>query len=72
LETNEIVFLGSGSVKFKSLVKNEKALFSEANSTAVHLANLAQEAFHRKDFADLAYAEPLYIKEFYSTSSPSS
>jgi hypothetical protein len=30
------------------------------------MVSLAREKFSRKEFADLAYAEPLYLKEFYT------
>jgi hypothetical protein len=32
--------------------------------------NMANEAFEKEQFADLAYAEPNYLKPFYTTAKP--
>lgn len=59
-----VVFSGSGSTKFKSLL-NGTAVFSNVTCHARHLAALADEAFGQAAFSDLAYSEPLYLKEFF-------
>ena len=66
LSSSEILFCGNGSKKLQPLIKNNNALFSNTSSNASHLAVLSQICFLKNDFADLAYTEPLYIKEFYS------
>lgn len=67
LNDHKIIFCGDGCKKLQATIKNENASFSSTNSNAANLAQLAYEQYNRKDFADLAYIEPLYIKEFYSS-----
>jgi tRNA threonylcarbamoyladenosine biosynthesis protein TsaB len=65
LENNRLIFCGSGSVKWKPLCNHSNATFYEgAGHTAAHLALLAEQRFQQKMWADLAYAEPAYLKEF--------
>lgn len=62
-----VLFFGSGSAKLKPLIWNKNAFFADVKFNAKHLALLAAEAFSKKKFADVAYAEPDYVKEFFST-----
>lgn len=66
LGASGICFFGNGSNKLKSVIKNENAIFSEINDDAANMVSLSEEKFRLKEFADLAYAEPLYLKEFYT------
>lgn len=66
LSKNKILFCGSGRKKLQTLISNGNAFFSDIVSDASDLARLSQHYFDIKKFADLAYTEPLYIKEFYS------
>jgi len=66
LATHQILFCGNGSKKLQSIIKDDNALFSTTIADASHLASLSYERFCKKEFADLAYTEPLYIKEFYT------
>ena len=66
LSSSPILFCGNGSKKLKPLLLNTNAFFSNSMSNASHLSPLSQNCFLKKEFADLAYTEPLYIKEFYS------
>lgn len=66
LSSFAILFCGNGSKKLQPLISNTNACFSDSISNASHLAALSQNCFLKKEFADLAYTEPLYIKEFYS------
>lgn len=67
LNNSPILFFGSGSSKLKGLLSNEKAVFADINSNAKNLAQLAEKLFSQKKFADIAYAEPDYVKDFFST-----
>lgn len=67
LNKSTILYFGSGSAKLKGLLSNEKAAFADINSNAKNLAQLAEKLFSQKKFADVAYAEPDYVKEFFST-----
>ncbi|MEP6749624.1 MAG: tRNA (adenosine(37)-N6)-threonylcarbamoyltransferase complex dimerization subunit type 1 TsaB [Bacteroidota bacterium] len=66
LNKNEIVFFGSGSNKWKEIVKNENAIFKNIFYTPQDIATIAYERFTQRDFSGLAYTEPIYLKEFYS------
>lgn len=66
LENNSILFLGNGSAKWKLVCNHPHAFFADVVQTAEHLAPLAERLFLQGKFADLAYEEPVYLKEFYS------
>ncbi|MEO7983177.1 MAG: tRNA (adenosine(37)-N6)-threonylcarbamoyltransferase complex dimerization subunit type 1 TsaB [Bacteroidota bacterium] len=66
LSSSQILFCGNGSRKLKPLLTNKNAVFTDTDSNASHLSQLSQICFLEKEFANLAYTEPLYIKEFYS------
>ena len=67
LASEKILFCGSGSKKLQTIIKSENALFNYEAANAAHLSQLSYYSFRNREFADLAYAEPLYIKEFYSS-----
>jgi len=68
LENNQVIFSGNGSAKWKPLSdKHSNAMFYEGpGHTAAHLALLSEQRFQDKQWADIAYAEPAYLKEFYA------
>lgn len=57
-----IVFSGDGAEKCKSVLTSEFAHFSPIVCSAKHLIPLAEQAFQKQQFADLAYFEPFYLK----------
>ena len=65
LKTNTICFFGNGSKKFQSIVKSRNAIFTEIGTDAASMALLSVKKCTEKEFADLAYVEPMYLKEFY-------
>ena len=67
LDTHKILFCGDGCKKLQPIIRHENVTYSNTVANATHLAQLAFNRFEKKDFADLAYTEPLYIKEFYSS-----
>ena len=68
LLNNSICFFGNGSNKFRLIKKHEKAIFRDIKADASSMISLSEKKFVEKEFADLAYAEPLYLKEFYTPS----
>lgn len=66
LERQEIIFSGNGSTKLKNVLSHKNAHFSTVTATAADMTDLAYEYYKNKKFADLAYTEPFYVKEFYS------
>ncbi len=66
LADNKIYFSGSGSKKFESICESENALFISADISAEAIKAISIKKFIRKQFEPVAYANPLYIKDFYS------
>jgi tRNA threonylcarbamoyladenosine biosynthesis protein TsaB len=67
LQKERVCFFGNGSPKFAHLVNNPHASFVPVLTDARCMVPLAVQGFEGKAFADLAYAEPYYGKEFFST-----
>jgi tRNA threonylcarbamoyladenosine biosynthesis protein TsaB len=67
LAERKIIFSGDGMPKAKILLeKFPNAKFTDAgNCSAKHLMIPAEKKFLAKDFADLAYFEPFYLKTFH-------
>lgn len=68
LSSHHITFCGNGAGKLQPLLSHDNALTLETTGTAADLSYFAFQNFREKKFTDLAYCEPLYIKEFYSSS----
>jgi tRNA threonylcarbamoyladenosine biosynthesis protein TsaB len=67
LNSGKIIFCGNAVNKLRSvLLPHDNATFLESSANAIHLARLSGSLFALKNFADLAYVEPLYVKDFYS------
>ena len=68
LSDNRTCFFGNGSNKFKAIIKHDNAIFKDLKADATSMIALSEKKFTGKEFTDLAYAEPLYLKEFYTPS----
>jgi tRNA threonylcarbamoyladenosine biosynthesis protein TsaB len=66
LEESSIVFFGNGSSKFRNIVSHPNAIFKQLETTAEQMTTLSYQSYQHGDFANLAYCEPLYTKEFFS------
>ncbi|TKK70885.1 tRNA (adenosine(37)-N6)-threonylcarbamoyltransferase complex dimerization subunit type 1 TsaB [Ilyomonas limi] len=66
LQFQKVVFSGSGQKKVESIINHQNAIFSQVAHTIQQINMLAQQAFNNKKFADLAYSEPYYLKNFYT------
>jgi len=71
LRKNTVLFFGNGSTKFQTLTKNPNSLFSTIETNALHMTTLSYNKFLKAEFADLAYSQPYYGKDFYSSSQQS-
>ena len=60
----KMVFFGSGADKCKSVVKRPNSVFVEVQISSVGLIKPAVDAYERKIFENIAYFEPLYLKDF--------
>tara|TARA_B110000444_G_scaffold67972_1_gene63947 strand:- start:25687 stop:26370 length:684 start_codon:yes stop_codon:yes gene_type:complete len=69
LSKNKILAFGFGSHKTKNLIQspNFKILDYPIEPSAKYMVSLSYNKFQIKDFEDVAYFEPYYLKEFYST-----
>jgi tRNA threonylcarbamoyladenosine biosynthesis protein TsaB len=67
-EKQPIYFFGSGAEKFKNLINNWSKNYHSADEdvSSDSLAKFAWQKFEKKDFENVAYSKPLYIKEFFS------
>jgi tRNA threonylcarbamoyladenosine biosynthesis protein TsaB len=66
LKVQSVVFSGSGHAKLQEIIVSPAAIFSAVQHHAGDLAVRALKAYQSKLFADLAYSEPLYVKEFFN------
>ena len=61
----KVIFVGDGSTKAKEILQLPDAEFSEtAYPSAKYLVKKAVGKFNNKEFEDVAYFEPFYLKEF--------
>lgn len=64
LSKKKIIFCGDANEKFYKVNPHANAFFESRMATAHDMVPLATKRFVKKDFADLAYSTPLYLKEF--------
>jgi tRNA threonylcarbamoyladenosine biosynthesis protein TsaB len=70
LEQGPVHFFGNGSDKFRSVQQHANAIFLDVKTSASDGIQLALTAYEAGNFANLAYAEPDYGKEFYTPVPP--
>ncbi|MGC9471602.1 MAG: tRNA (adenosine(37)-N6)-threonylcarbamoyltransferase complex dimerization subunit type 1 TsaB [Bacteroidales bacterium] len=67
-EHHLLFFGGDGAGKCRERIIHPGAVFLDhLQASAGHLAPLAHEIFEKKEFADTAYFEPYYLKDFIPT-----
>jgi len=65
LNQQTITFFGTGSEKCKSEIKHKHAIFIDKPFvSAQNMSRLSFDKFISKNFEDVAYFEPFYLKEF--------
>jgi tRNA threonylcarbamoyladenosine biosynthesis protein TsaB len=68
LQASQLYFFGSGMEKCRPLLSHPNAFFlDEIYPHAAALAVLSEEKYQKKQFENLAYFEPFYLKEFVAT-----
>ncbi|MBQ2124047.1 MAG: tRNA (adenosine(37)-N6)-threonylcarbamoyltransferase complex dimerization subunit type 1 TsaB [Bacteroidaceae bacterium] len=68
LEKQPIYFFGNGAEKCIDIIKHPNARFiPNIKANAKSMLPLAELAIAKNDFADVAYFEPYYLKEFVAT-----
>ncbi len=62
-----VLFFGDGALKCKEVINNQNARFiAGIFPSAKHIGELAYIKFQKKEFEDVAYFEPYYLKDFVS------
>lgn len=64
LADGPVIFTGDGALKAQGVIKHENAIFRIADATARGMLQSAVEKYKRAEFADVAYFEPFYLKDF--------
>lgn len=64
LANGPVIFTGDGAMKTQEVIKHENAVFRIADATARGMLQSALEKYKRAEFADVAYFEPFYLKDF--------
>lgn len=67
LGEQKIYFSGSGATKLGSVVSHNNAVILHVQHNATHMQSIAEKMYLLKSFADKAYSEPYYLKEFFTT-----
>ena len=68
LKEHRILFCGNGLKKTEPIIKSINALFTETGFDSRDMVSLSEALFNKREFLDLAYSEPIYLKEFYTKS----
>jgi len=66
IAAHPVCFCGSGSKKLQSLISSQHAHFEDIPFSASNMIPLSNQHYQLQVFSSLAYAEPLYIKDFYT------
>jgi tRNA threonylcarbamoyladenosine biosynthesis protein TsaB len=62
----EMIYFGDGASKCNSIfeLKDNYTFLDNIDLSAVAICKLAEKEFENKEFADVAYCEPFYLKDF--------
>lgn len=65
LKTHPVVFGGDGADKCRNIITHQNAFFlNDFSLSASFISELSYQKFKQKDFEDVAYFEPYYLKDF--------
>lgn len=65
LDEQSVCFLGDGAAKTQEVIKHPNAVFiKDRYPSAREMAHIAERKVSDKQFEDLAYFEPFYLKDF--------
>lgn len=68
LDNSKVIFFGNGSDKARDVITHPNAIFIQnIHPLATDMLALAEMAFRRNDFLDIAYSVPAYLKDFQAT-----
>ena len=61
---HRILFCGNGATKCRTVLQGDNALFSDIRCSARHLTYPAYRRWQERQFEDVAYFEPFYLKAY--------
>lgn len=68
LDQHFVTFIGDGAAKCADILAHQNAHFNADNyNDAINMSSLAYQAFIDKNYEDVAYFEPFYLKDFVFT-----
>lgn len=68
LEYNKVLFFGNGASKCREAISHPNSIFiPDIIASSSHMVPLAERDFLSGNFADVAYYEPFYLKDFVAT-----
>jgi tRNA threonylcarbamoyladenosine biosynthesis protein TsaB len=68
LEKGKMVFFGNGAAKCRGIISHPNVYIIEhVTTSANYMISLAEKAYGEKNFVDIAYYEPFYLKDFIAT-----
>ncbi len=68
LKEHQILFFGDGAEKCKAVIQSPNAVFIDGIfPQACMMTAMAEACYRNRQFADTAYFEPFYLKEFQAT-----
>ena len=65
LEGKKILFVGDGAPKASEILSLQAEFKGEAYPSAKYLIKKSVEKFSKREFEDVAYFEPFYLKDFH-------
>lgn len=71
LTNNRVIFFGNGAEKWKILCGHKNGRFMTIDKKMEAVNQLSFQMLAKQVFTEITYAEPLYIKEFFTTQKPS-
>ena len=68
LEKNTVFFFGNGAKKCKDIISHPNAYFKGPETTSAQfMSGIAFDKYNKRQFEDVAYFEPFYLKDFVAT-----
>lgn len=67
LQNHKIIVMGDGAMKAKGILDIKGEFLTDIRAHAKDMLALSEKAYRERDFLDLAYSVPLYLKAYQAT-----
>lgn len=65
---HKMIFFGDGAAKCENVLEGEEIIIDKTyNISSLHMPPLSKEHFEQRNFENVAYFEPFYLKDFIAT-----